>query len=320
MWTLTRRDVGIVLGAAVLSHQFAQRDTFPRMALRVIVSAPAGQGQDLVAQLAAEHLGTVLGQPFAVEHKSVAGGIVALSKAPADGHTILIFDSAPLNFGSAFGGGPEDAAPDVTVASGFASCPLILAVRHGLAAGTFAEFLRLASARGGNTTYAYSTPQLLLRMEYLGARASLRLTAIAYPTETAAVSALAEGNVDSMLCDWPTIQQAFLRGEVRLIAVAAKQRVPELRDVPTIAESGFRGFETGAFLVLAVRSGASPAILHRLHQAVAEVLQHEEIQRQMLRLGMQPDGASPGEAEIRIEIDRQRYKVLAQAASSLRGH
>lgn len=292
----------------------AQAQTYPSRPIRLIVPFTAGGPTDITARAVAEKMGALLKQPIVVENRTGAGPILAMdavAKSPPDGYTLLFGTfsmavsanlSTKLPYDTV-----EDFAPIGTVASSY----LLLATPPGFPASNLKEFV--AAVRANPSKYNYGSAGIgsgqHMAAELFHEKAKLTgVTHIPYRGASAAMPALLTGDVAYCFVGVDSAIAYVKAGKLRPIAVTSPKRDPALPDVPTVAESGFPGFEFGIWFVMEAPKDTPPAIVNKLNEALNQVLKTPELASMSERFaGMVVLGGSTPEgtkAFIRDEIAR----------------
>jgi tripartite-type tricarboxylate transporter receptor subunit TctC len=264
----------------------AQEPNFPARAIKIISASPAGGGVDLSARIVADQLQKLWGHPVTVENRTggsnnIAGEAVA--KAEPDGYTLLATPPGTLTANAVlFKQLNYDPAALEPVAI-MAIAPNVLAVKDGSPAGTVAELISLAKANPGKLSYASqgngSTTHLTA--ELFSSRTGIKLVHVPYRGAAPAVNDLAGGHVDTMFCDLGTILPLHQVGKVRIIAVASLARLSQIPAIPTIDESGVKGFSSSTFFSLMAPPKTPPEIRAKLNKAIVAAMQTPEVQTKL---------------------------------------
>lgn len=315
------RALALILTGLITLHASAQtRDEaadYPNKPVRFIVAFAPGAGTDLLGRLVAAQLSRTMGQPFVVENKTGASGIIAtqavLAAAP-DGYTVLVGGSAPMVFNPiVYAKLPYDPA-DLVPVTILGSYPLVIAAKNDLPVKNLKEMIQLAKENPGRLTYGHVGPTFQTQMEYLNILAGIKMTDVPYKGGGPTVQALLAGDIDLAVSDMASIAPLHKAGKLRAIAVTTSQRNPILPDVPTVAESGEPGYDGGAFAALGVHRQTPAAIVRKLQQEVAKVLATAEVRDRFIQLGIKPGGMSPADTMARIKYEIDLYKPIAAAA------
>jgi tripartite-type tricarboxylate transporter receptor subunit TctC len=272
---------GAALAAAPAAAQSAA--DYPNKAIRIVVSVAAGGGVDLSSRIVANHLQHLWGHPVTVENRTggssnIAGEMVWRS-AP-DGYTLL---ATPPNTVAANAAlfrklnyDPATLEPVAILALG----ANVLAVKKDSPVQSASALIAYAKANAGKLSYASqgngSTSHLT--MELFKNLAGLQITHVPYKGAAPAVNDLAGGHVDMMFCDLGTILPLHQSGRVRIIAAATAKRIPQLPDIPTIAEDALPGFNSTTFFALMAPPGTPRPIREKLNKAIVAGMRTSEVQ------------------------------------------
>lgn len=270
----------------------AQQD-YPNRPVNVIVPFSPGGPGDLTARFLASGLQTVLGQPFVVENKPGANGVlaaVAAVKAPADGYTLMQISSSHTANESLVPNRGYDLMKDFEPVASLNFTEMVLMVRNDLPVKTVAELIAYAKANPGKLNYASSgngSAYHLAGELFKAQGGNLAITHIPYKSASTARGDLVGGHVDLMFDALPAGMELVKAGKVRAIATTAKTRSSVLPDVPTVAET-LAGFESTIFIGLMAPKGTPVAILDKLHDAINKVLATPESKEFWAKQGAQP--------------------------------
>ncbi|MFH5927353.1 Bug family tripartite tricarboxylate transporter substrate binding protein [Roseomonas xinghualingensis] len=293
---------------------------YPSRPVRIIVPFPAGGSNDISARVAAEHLRTLWGQPFVVENLSGAGGNVGtanFARAEPDGYTLLVTPPGPLSINQFLfrdlGFAPEGFVP-VTV---LCETPNVAIVSTNSGIRTLGELIERARARPETLTYASqgvgTTSHLTaaLFQDLTGTK----LVHIPYRGEAPAMTDVVGGRVDMIFSNVTGALTQHQAGRVRMLAVADKERAPEVPDVPNAAEAGLPGFQSTAWFA-AVAPASTPApVVARLYEGLSQVLRSPSVQRRYRELGAAVVGGTPAETAAFVAAERTRWGALVQRAN-----
>jgi tripartite-type tricarboxylate transporter receptor subunit TctC len=266
---------------------FAQ---FPSRPVTIIVPATPGGILDQSSRLVANELARLVGQPVVVENRAGGGQIIgmqALLRAEADGHTMVMGSVGPnaANYSlySKLPYGPADFAPVAHVVS----MSNVLLVHPDVQARTVQELVALAKASPGKLSVASSGngTSSHLAAEMLKWRAGIDLVHVPYKGAAPAMADLLGGQVQVMVDNLITALPQIKAGKLRALAVTAGQRVPELPDVPTIAESGYPGFEVTVWVGLLTQAKSPPEAVAYLHENIAKVLAMPHVRQRLAEMG-----------------------------------
>ena len=298
----------------------AQTDTYPSRPVRLIVPFAAGGLNDVVARLVAPYLERALGQPFIIDNRPAASGIVgtdATAKATPDGYTLLMVASSFTVIPATHQKVPYDAQRDLAPIVMVAKNALLFLVNPKVPAKSLAEFVALAKADPGKFNYASpgAATQTHLVVELFSQRAGIKLQHIPYRGGAPAMTAMVAGDTQftaiSTLLSLPQIQSAALRA----IASGSLTRDPQLPDLPTVAEQGFPGFEAIQWIGLLTTAGTPSEIIERLNAEVNRALRDPDLIAKFAQQGISPAGGTPADFQRTIAADLKSWTETARAAN-----
>jgi tripartite-type tricarboxylate transporter receptor subunit TctC len=304
--------LALLSGLAVAQQPSQPPPAFPTRPITIVVPAAPGGILDQAARLVAAELAKAVAQPVVVENKAGASQIIgaqAVARAEPDGHTLLMGSLGPnaAHYGVYAGKLPYTPA-DFTPVVHVISMPNVLLVNPGVAAGTVGELVSLARARPGALVLGSSGTATSghLAAELLKTRAAIDLTHVPYKGSTPALTDLIGGQVQVMVDNLVTALPQIRAGRVRALAVTSGQRVAELPAVPTIAESGYPGFDVTVWVGL-MAPGRTPApVVEFLNREVSRLLATPAMKQRIAEMGGWTVPLSPAQfgAYVRSEIDK----------------
>jgi tripartite-type tricarboxylate transporter receptor subunit TctC len=319
---INRRVALAVAVAGLLSAPsavFAQ--AWPSRPVTVILPFAAGGGTDLLARSLAQHFSDTFGQQFVIDNRAGAGGNVgaaAVAKAAPDGYTILFGTPGPLANNKLMYKNlpfdPEQAfAPIVLVAKS----PLIIAAKASLPVKDIQELKAYAKANPGklnvgmpgNGTLGHITSVLV--QKELG----VSMTDVPYRGTALVVNDLLGGQVDVAMDFMPSYVPLVREGKIRALAVTTTQRSKDLPDVPTVQESGFKGFEATAWYALAAPAGTPNDIIEKLNADANAFLKSPKGQEVIANLSMQAVGGPPSDLKAFIGSELQKWGPVVKDAN-----
>ena len=309
-------SVALLVSAASSS----QAQTYPSRTITLVVPFPAGGGNDALARLVAERMSRTLGQQVVVENRGGAGGTIgteAVAKSAPDGHTLVLATTsthvvAPTVY-SKIG---YDPVKDFAPISLLAVTPYLLVVNPEVKANSLQEFVAYSKARPGKLNYASagtgSTTHLA--MEMLKSAAGLYIVHIPYNGNGPAGTAVIAGQVEVLFGSLPAVLPHAKSGRVRPLAVGTPKRSPSLPDVPTVAESGFAGFDASLWLAIMAPVGTPPAVIDRLHKEILALIAAPDTADALNKAGAEPITSTPAELAGMVKDGVEKYaKVVKQA-------
>lgn len=291
----SRRALVALLAAACAGAGFAQAPAdWPNKPIRMVVTFPPGGSADAVVRMIVPRLSEKLGQQVVVDNRPGAGGNIGLSlvaKAPGDGYTIGVGAAGALAANSSlYANMPFDPLKDFKPVTMLAAIPFVIVGHPDLAAKSRKDLIALAKAQPGKLSIAHggNGTAMHLTAALFGQMAEVKLVEVPYKgTGPAALDVLA-GNVPLGVVDLPAALQHIKAGKLTAFAVTSPQRLPQLPDVPTVAEAGLAGYDsTGWFGVVAPADTPAP-IVQRLNAEITAALKDEKIRTGMRNLGVEP--------------------------------
>jgi len=273
---------------------------YPEKPVRMVLPYGPGGGSDVVARPLAHFMSERTGAQFIADNRGGANGNIAMeivAHAPADGYTLVLALTAQLAINpSLYKKIPYDPVKDFAPVTLLGSAPYFLSVNRTLQANTLAEFIKLARDKPGGLTYA-STGNgsgLHLSMELLKSMAKIDLVHVPYKSAGIAITDLLAGQVQAQFISYGTGVGHFKAGRLRALAATTKERSRALPDVPTIAEAGVPGYESGVWYALLAPRGTPQAVIKRLHADCVE-LARGPLAAQLINDGITPIVSSPAE-------------------------
>ncbi|MBL0142016.1 MAG: tripartite tricarboxylate transporter substrate binding protein [Betaproteobacteria bacterium] len=295
-------------------------DWQPSKAVRIVVPfAPGGQ-PDVVARALSEPLSRALGQPVVVENRPGAGGNIAadaVAKSAPDGHTLLMGTNGPLAISPALAKNlPYDVERDLAFVTLVGTAPNLIAVHPSLGAATLAQVVAKAGAQPGRLNFASvgkgSVSQL--SMEQLNAAAGIEMVHIPYNGGAAAVTALLAGDVQVLSLNPTAIIPQVQAGRIRVVAQTGATRSALVADVPTVAESGFPGFEALVWMAIVVPAKTPPEAVKRLHAELARIIRMPELKARLWdKQWIDPVGSTPEEAARVVRAETRKWARIGRA-------
>ncbi len=313
---LNRRLACLLLAAGIAPMAMAQ--DYPNKPIRLIANFGAGSSIDLIARIVAKPLSEQLGVPVVVENRAGAGGDLAtdfVSKAPKDGYTIGFASPGPLVFNpmmrKSMPYAPSDIAPVILLATG----PNVLLVNPEVPGKTLQELIAYIRANPGKVSYASAGTGTSghLAGELFRYITKTDILHIPYKGNAEAVTDVLAGRVQLLFSGVPPIRAHVESGKLRAIAVADARRAKQLPGVPTVAEAGMSGGESGAWYGILAPAGTPAPILDRLAAEFAKAIQRPDVREQFDRLGIDPSNLSRSEFDKMIANENARWKPLFAA-------
>jgi tripartite-type tricarboxylate transporter receptor subunit TctC len=311
----------LAIAAAVISAMGAAsaQTAFPTKAVHLFVPYPAGGAVDILARTLGDELSKNWGQPVIVENRPGAGGVVAsqaLATSAPDGYTLIVVASGHATNPFLYPKIPYDTFKDFTPICLLASSPNILLVRADSPFKTLADLLAQARAKPGSLSYgmAGNGTSTHLAGELLKSLAKVDIVAIPYKGGGPAMNDLLGGQIPMSFNNGPESVGQISAGTVRALGVTTAKRAPFLPDVPTIAEAGVAGYDTGVWWGLVGPAGMSATIVAQLSSDFVAALKAPAVKDRLNTLGAAPIGSSPKEFDAVIRADYEKWGPIIKAA------
>lgn len=321
MHLLPRRFILSALTACLAGPLAALAQSgYPGQPIRLIVPFPPAGGTDTVTRLLAERLQSAAGWTFVIDNRAGAGGNIGmdvLAKSKADGITLGMGQTANLAINPAlYARMPYDARTDFTPVALVATQPVVLVVRGESPYKTLADLVAGAKARPGQLTLASAGSGTVghLTGELFARKAGYKHVHVPYKGAGPAATDLLGGQVDYYFATPQAIAGFVKAGKLRALAVSSTRRLPMLPDTPTIAEAGYKGFDTSDWKMLVAPAGTPPDIVKRLNAEVQKALGKPETIARLLSEGSLPTTGSTDEAAQFLKAEQARWATVVRDA------
>jgi tripartite-type tricarboxylate transporter receptor subunit TctC len=311
-----------ILAAALLLASATAFAAFPDKPIRVVIGFPAGGPLDQHARLLTERLQAVLGQPIVIDYKSGAGGTVGaqdVMKAAPDGYTLMLANTGVMVINPAlYTRLPYSTLRDFTPIARTAMQPLALLVNPKLPVNTLREFVDYTRARPGQVNYGSAGNGGISHLvpEMFKNATGLFMVHIPYRGSAPAFTDLMAGQVQFMGESIPQAANYHKQGKVRALAVTSRERNPALPDVPTVIESGFKGFEVVGFYGFLAPAGLPKYITAKLSDAFKQVMHSPDIRNRMVTQGADPAFMGSEEFAQFLAAEMPRWSQAVKASGA----
>ena len=293
---------------------------YPSRVVKLIVPQTPGGATDVFARKIGQLLGEKWGQPVVIENRAGAGGVVGtdvVAKSAPDGYTLLVTyaGSQAIN-PSLYQKIPFDSVKDFQTIATLASTPFVLIVHPKLPAKDLAEYVALARARPDALTYASSGNGSVNHLlgEMLKTEAGIKMLHVPYRGVAPAITDVIGGQVDSAFSSVPSVLQMVQTDKVRALAISSAKRIAAAPEIPTIAESGFPGFDVNPWWGILAPAGIDVTIVRKINEDVANILGTKEMIDFLAAQGAEPLITSP-EAFLKIlEADVVKWAKVVKSA------
>ena len=295
----TRIPIAALLAAAVLQLPAAAwAQAYPSKAVRLIVPFAAGGSTDIVGRTVAQKLSEMWGQPVVVDNRPGGGTVIGteiVAKAPPDGYTLLV-TPAPFTINpSLLARLPYDALTDFSPITLINTTPLVVVVNPSVPAKSIKELIALAKASPGKLNFGSSGTggSNHLAGELFNAMAGVKMVHIPYKGNAPALTDLVGGHVD-VVFNGLTSALALIRGnKLRALAVTSRARSPVLPELPTVSETGLKGFEAVAWNGLSAPARTPREVIARINADVIKIVNAPELKERLKAEGSDPVGTTP---------------------------
>jgi tripartite-type tricarboxylate transporter receptor subunit TctC len=308
------------LSLALAAGDAAAQTSYPEQPIRILVGFTPGVAPDIVSRVLAEKFSETWGRPVVVENVTGAGGNIACdraAKAPPDGYTLVMCGNGSLVIApSLYDKLPYDPVKDLAPITQVFVAANILAVHPDVPAKTLPELVALARAQPGRLTYGHAgtgTSQHLAA-ELFKFMAHLDIQPVAYRGTTAILPDLLGGRLTMAFGNLVNVLPLMRDGKLRGFAVTSIKRSGAAPDLPTMAESGYPGFEAVPWFGMMAPAGTPRAIIDKLHRETAKVLAMPDVHKRLDELGLDLIGGSPEEFAAVIKAETPQWaKVIREA-------
>ena len=306
--------------ASIMSVPAFAADAYPTKPIRILVGYTAGGAVDVVARTIGQQLAAILGQPVIIENKPGAGTNIAvrslIDSAP-DGYTLMLTANALAANMALYQPVPFDAERDVVPISMVGRVPVVIAAGAGSEYTSLKQLVDTARAKPGTVNYASpgngSTPHLAVEM--FARAAGVQLSHVPYKGGSQAITDVLGGQVPLVAVNALEVVPHVKAGKLRVLAVMSAARTAMLPDAPTIAQSGYPGFEASVWYGVIAPAKTPQAIVDQLHQAVQKALASPEVQKRISDVGGEVTPGSTAQFKALIHDERVRYEKLVREAN-----
>ncbi|MDB5829683.1 MAG: Tricarboxylate transport protein TctC [Variovorax sp.] len=317
---MKRLWIAVLAATPLLMMQGAAAQSWPTKQVRIVIGFAAGGTTDLVGRLVAQRLSEAWGQTVIVDNRTGASGMIAadtVAKSAPDGYTLLVSPQTSLAVAPAmYGKANYDTLRDFSPITLMGSTPTIMVVNPSFPANTFAEFVELAKHSPAPIAYGSggvgSSPHMA--GELLSAQLGIRQTHVPYKGENPAIADTLGGQVPIMYGNVSAVVSQIKAGKLRALANTGSKRSPLLPDVPTVAESGVKGFEIATWFGLLGPAGMPAELVHRIQRDVVRVMGNPELRSRFGEMGVDIVANTPEEFSAYLRSEVPRYaKVIKDA-------
>ena len=296
----------------------ASAQSYPAHQVTILTPFAAGSVTDTTARMIAQHLQETLGQPFVVENRPGAGGLLAanaVARAAPDGYTFLIttnstHSAAPGLFKSV----PYDPIKDFTPVARIGSFPSMVAVNPTLPINSMKELVAYAKANPGKLSYAHGNSTGQITGEALKKRTGIDIVRVAYRSNPTAINDLIAGHVQMMIPDFGVAMPQLEAKKIRALAVLTKTRSTTLPDIPTLDETVMPGFDLLAWAGMFAPAGLPPEIATKISGELEKYLAQPEVKARFVRSGVEVFYTGPKEFDAYVKSELVKWTTLIKEA------
>jgi tripartite-type tricarboxylate transporter receptor subunit TctC len=304
----------VLIGIAPL----APAQGFPSKPVTVVVPFPPGGSADFLVRVLADPLAERWGKPLLVANRPGAGTVIgteSVAKAPGDGHTLLVNAASFVINAAVRPSLPYDIIRDFAPVTLLVYSPQVFAVNASSPAKTLQDLLAMARAQPGKLSYATVGPATTQHVlgEQFKLEAKLDLIYAPYPGGAPAVTALLGNHVDFVIANYNEVATQLAAGKLRALATASRGRIEQLKDIPTLIESGI-DIETSVWFGIVAPAGTPKSVLDKLQTDMAAALKLPTVREKLIAQGMFPVGSTPEDFAAHIRAQKEQYaRVIKQA-------
>ena len=307
-----------ILAATLFSVAYAQ-ERYPNRPIRIVVGYSAGGANDIFARLVSTRMSERLGQPVIVENRPGAEAAIAaemVARAPADGYTLFSAASGSMTVAPALHSKLRySPLKDFVPISMTGEYSLMLVVGSRIPVKSIKELIEYAKANPAKVNYASTAPVFQLITELFNQKTGTRFEHIPYKGGADAANAVASGEVTMIISNMPSIAYLLKGGRVRGLGVTTVERMPGWPEVPTLSEAGISDMVFNLWVGLVAPAGTPRAIVLRLQQELANVVQLPDTRERMNALGIVPVGNTSEEFGAILAADLARWTEIAKLAN-----
>jgi tripartite-type tricarboxylate transporter receptor subunit TctC len=295
--------------------------SYPAKAIRMMVPFPAGGGSDTMGRAIGQKLAERFGQPVVVENRPGAAGSIGadvVAKAPPDGYTILLGSTSELvQYPNVNPKIPYDPMRDFAPITLVGTVPLVMVVHPSLPAKSVKELIALTKSRPGQVNFssAGNGSTTHLAVELFALTTGARMTHVPYRGSPQAVGDLVAGHVQLGIPTMPAALPFVKAGRLRALGVSSTKRTPVLPDVPTLQETGVRGYEADLWTGMLAPAGTPAAVLSKLHAEIAHATTLPDVKETLARQGAIPASSTPQEFSAFMKSELAKWARVVKAAN-----
>jgi tripartite-type tricarboxylate transporter receptor subunit TctC len=307
-----------LLSSLVLAPAIAQTDAWPSKPIRAIVPFPAGGGTDIVARDVTQKMSVTTKWTFVIDNKPGSGGNLGIdtaAKAPADGYSLVVGQTSNMAINaSLYSKLPYDPIKDLTPIGLIGNAPLVLVVPTSSPFKTLGDVVKAAKAQPGFINYATSGNGTVahLATELFQREAGIKLTHIPYKGATQGINDVIGGQVQLYMSSVPTLLGHIKNGKLRPLAVTAAKRTDDLPQTPTVAESGYKGFEAVTWFGLLGPAKLPASVVNTVNTELNKALNSPDLRKKLEDQGLNVTPSSSDEFAKLIKADITKWAQVVK--------
>ena len=310
-----------LLAASAILAFGAHAQPYPSKPIRLVVGFAPGGNTDTVARVVGQKLGERLGQQVIIDHRAGAGGTIAtgeVARAAPDGYTLTMGTTTTHAIAvAAYSKLTYDPSGDFEPLALVAVAPYLLVVNASFPARDLKELVAVVKSQPGKFNYgsAGQATTTHLVMATLATRAGLDVVHVPFKGNAPATTAVLGGQVEILFGGLPPLLPHVASGRLRALAISSGKRSPSVPDVPTVAESGYPGFDISLWLGFFAPKGTPAPIAKRLETELLQIAQSAELKEIMEKQGLEPAAGSSAELSKLVKTEIETYKTVFKAAN-----
>ena len=294
---------------------------YPAKPVKIIVPLAAGGPTDILTRIIAQPLAERLGQPVLVDNRPGAGGNIGaefVAKSAPDGYTLFMGTSGPLAINvTLYGKLPFDPQRDFAPVILVASAPFVVAANPSVPAGSLEELVTLAKQRPGKLNYGSVTGSAShLATELFKSMAGIDIQHVPYKGAAPATNDLIAGQIDLSFASTPGVLQHVTSGKLKALGVTGRRRVAQLPDVPTLAESGLKGYEASVWYGVVAPAKTPRDIVLRLNAEITKLMEEAATRQRMAAGDFEAAGSTPEEFARFILAETVKWGKVVKASGA----
>jgi len=309
----------LLLASIVGTIPHAAAQDFPNRPVKIVVPWPPGGNVDFTARTVQQAFADALGQPVVVENRPGAGGTIGsaqVAKSPSDGYTLLLGSSGTVSAAPAvFKTIQYDPPKDFVAVGAIQYVPMVITAAPRTPVSTYAEFVALTKTRNVTIASAGNGSSNHLAIELLMRQAKLNLLHVPYKGSGPAITDLLGSQVETMMDQLTASIEHIRNGKLKAIAVTSLARSPLLPNVPTLDESGVKGYEAGTYTGIFAPTGTPPAVVGKLHGALRQALANNGVRERYRNAGADVWEMSQPEFDAYVRNDVEKWRRVARDAN-----